>query len=181
LLVSSFRRDLSFGSLNAALVLKELPSGSGIGEARVLQQARRKSSQKRNLQSRHHPEACGLESEGGPLVARLFGACSAFVRHSFLWNEDSIAVRENRGMGYEAKKTEHAGPRRGNGAYWGRKWGSQEGEQPAPAEKRAAGNPVGTRFRTSAVGLLAIEHPPDLQVLAFVAEEDTVVLGAEAE
>jgi hypothetical protein len=25
-------------------------------------------------------------------------------------------------MGYEAKKTEHAGPKRGNGAYWGRKW-----------------------------------------------------------
>jgi hypothetical protein len=25
-------------------------------------------------------------------------------------------------MGYEAKKTEHAGPKRGAGAYWGRKW-----------------------------------------------------------
>jgi hypothetical protein len=25
-------------------------------------------------------------------------------------------------MGYEAKKTEHAGPKRGNGAYWGYKW-----------------------------------------------------------
>ena len=24
-------------------------------------------------------------------------------------------------MGYEAKKTEHAGPKRGSGAYWGRK------------------------------------------------------------
>ena len=25
-------------------------------------------------------------------------------------------------MGYEAKKTEHCGPKRGNGAYWGHKW-----------------------------------------------------------
>jgi hypothetical protein len=25
-------------------------------------------------------------------------------------------------MGYEARKTEHCGPKRGNGAYWGRKW-----------------------------------------------------------
>lgn len=25
-------------------------------------------------------------------------------------------------MGYEAKKTEHNGPKRGNGAYWGYKW-----------------------------------------------------------
>lgn len=25
-------------------------------------------------------------------------------------------------MGYEAKKTEHCGPNRGNGAYWGYKW-----------------------------------------------------------
>jgi hypothetical protein len=25
-------------------------------------------------------------------------------------------------MGYEAKRTEHCGPKRGNGAYWGRKW-----------------------------------------------------------
>ena len=25
-------------------------------------------------------------------------------------------------MGYEAKKTEHSGPKRGNGAYWGY-WG----------------------------------------------------------
>jgi hypothetical protein len=25
-------------------------------------------------------------------------------------------------MGYEAKKTEHCGPKRGNGAYWGYKW-----------------------------------------------------------
>ena len=25
-------------------------------------------------------------------------------------------------MGYEAKKTEHAGAKHGNGAYWGRKW-----------------------------------------------------------
>ncbi len=24
-------------------------------------------------------------------------------------------------MGYEARKTEHSGPKRGNGAYWGRK------------------------------------------------------------
>ena len=25
-------------------------------------------------------------------------------------------------MGYETKKTEHSGPKRGNGAYWGYKW-----------------------------------------------------------
>jgi hypothetical protein len=25
-------------------------------------------------------------------------------------------------MGFEAKKTEHSGPKRGNGAYWGYKW-----------------------------------------------------------
>ncbi len=25
-------------------------------------------------------------------------------------------------MGYEAKKSEHCGPKRGNGAYWGYKW-----------------------------------------------------------
>jgi len=25
-------------------------------------------------------------------------------------------------MGYEAKKTEHCGPKRGNGTYWGYKW-----------------------------------------------------------
>ncbi len=25
-------------------------------------------------------------------------------------------------MGYEVKKTEHCGPKRGNGAYWGYKW-----------------------------------------------------------
>ncbi len=25
-------------------------------------------------------------------------------------------------MGYEAKKTEHSGPKRGSGAYWGYKW-----------------------------------------------------------
>ena len=25
-------------------------------------------------------------------------------------------------MGCEAKKTEHSGPKRGNGAYWGYKW-----------------------------------------------------------
>jgi hypothetical protein len=25
-------------------------------------------------------------------------------------------------MGYEAKKTEHCGPQRGEGAYWGYKW-----------------------------------------------------------
>ena len=25
-------------------------------------------------------------------------------------------------MGYEAKKTEHSGPKRGQGAYWGYKW-----------------------------------------------------------
>ena len=25
-------------------------------------------------------------------------------------------------MGYEAKKTEHSGAKRGNGAYWGYKW-----------------------------------------------------------
>jgi len=31
-------------------------------------------------------------------------------------------------MGYEAKKTEHAGPKKGNGAYWGAKAGRQKGK-----------------------------------------------------
>ena len=29
-------------------------------------------------------------------------------------------------MGYEAKKTEHAGPKRGNGAYWGYRWDAKK-------------------------------------------------------
>jgi hypothetical protein len=36
-------------------------------------------------------------------------------------------------MGYEAKKTEHSGPKRANGAYWGYKLRSQEGKQLHPA------------------------------------------------
>jgi hypothetical protein len=29
-------------------------------------------------------------------------------------------------MGFEAKKTEHSGPKRGNGAYWGYKWEAKQ-------------------------------------------------------
>jgi hypothetical protein len=29
-------------------------------------------------------------------------------------------------MGFEAKKTEHAGPKRGNGAYWGYRWDAKK-------------------------------------------------------
>lgn len=29
-------------------------------------------------------------------------------------------------MGYEAKKTEHAGPKRGRGAYWGYRWDAKK-------------------------------------------------------
>jgi hypothetical protein len=29
-------------------------------------------------------------------------------------------------MGYEAKKTEHSGPKRGNGAYWGYRWDAKK-------------------------------------------------------
>jgi len=29
-------------------------------------------------------------------------------------------------MGYEAKKTEHCGPKRGNGAYWGYRWDAKQ-------------------------------------------------------
>jgi len=36
-------------------------------------------------------------------------------------------------------------------------------------------------FDSSAVGLLTIQHAGDLQVLALVAEEDAVDLGAETE
>jgi hypothetical protein len=39
--------------------------------------------------------------------------------------QQAHAVRELQGgtlMGYEAKKTEHCGPKRGEGAYWGYKW-----------------------------------------------------------
>ena len=29
-------------------------------------------------------------------------------------------------MGYEARKTEHAGPKHGNGAYWGYRWDAKK-------------------------------------------------------
>lgn len=29
-------------------------------------------------------------------------------------------------MGYEAKKTEHCGPKRGRGAYWGYRWDAKK-------------------------------------------------------
>jgi hypothetical protein len=41
-------------------------------------------------------------------------------------------------MGYEAKKTEHCGPKRGNGAYWGYKWEAKKRIQPRPAREREA-------------------------------------------
>jgi hypothetical protein len=62
-------------------------------------------------------------------------------------------------MGYEAKKTEHSGPKRGNGAYWGHKWEAKKESnrirrENAKREIRAAsidapaetstGSPVGT-------------------------------------
>jgi hypothetical protein len=47
-------------------------------------------------------------------------------------------------MGYEAKKTEHSGPKRGNGAYWGYKWEAKKESnrirrENAKREIRAAG------------------------------------------
>jgi len=33
-------------------------------------------------------------------------------------------------MGYEAKKTEHCGPKRGNGAYWGYRWDASAARTP---------------------------------------------------
>lgn len=29
-------------------------------------------------------------------------------------------------MGYQARKTEHCGPKRGNGAYWGYRWAAKK-------------------------------------------------------
>lgn len=48
-------------------------------------------------------------------------------------------------MGYEAKKTEHSGPKRGNGAYWGYKWEAKKESnrvrrENAKREIRAAAN-----------------------------------------
>ena len=37
-------------------------------------------------------------------------------------------------MGYEAKKTEHSGPKRGNGAYWGYKWEAKKNPTASAAE-----------------------------------------------
>ena len=47
-------------------------------------------------------------------------------------------------MGYEARKTEHSGPKRGNGAYWGYKWEAKKESnrirrENAKREIRAAG------------------------------------------
>lgn len=90
-------------------------------------------------------------------------------------------MRENRGHGI---RSEEDGARRTEAGRWrvlGPEVGSQEGEQPEAAEERAAGNPGRDGGWISAVGFLAIEHARDLHVLALVAEEDAVVLGAEAE
>jgi hypothetical protein len=48
-------------------------------------------------------------------------------------------------MGYEAKKTEHCGPKRGEGAYWGYKWEAKKESnrirrENAKREIREAGN-----------------------------------------
>jgi hypothetical protein len=48
-------------------------------------------------------------------------------------------------MGYEANKTEHCGPKRGEGAYWGYKWEAKKESnrirrENAKREIRAAGN-----------------------------------------
>jgi hypothetical protein len=37
-------------------------------------------------------------------------------------------------MGYEARKTEHCGPKRSNGAYWGYKWEAKKGVPPKPPQ-----------------------------------------------
>jgi hypothetical protein len=45
-------------------------------------------------------------------------------------------------MGYEANKTEHCGPKRGKGAYWGYKWeAKKESIKPNPPRKRQARGP----------------------------------------
>jgi hypothetical protein len=45
-------------------------------------------------------------------------------------------------MGYEAKKTEHSGPERGNGAYWGYKWeAKKESNRHSPPSARSAPPP----------------------------------------
>jgi hypothetical protein len=41
-------------------------------------------------------------------------------------------------MGYEAKKTEHSGPKRGNGAYWGYKCEAKQVLQLPSGQGRAA-------------------------------------------
>jgi hypothetical protein len=41
-------------------------------------------------------------------------------------------------MGYEAKKTEHSGPKRGNGAYWGYKCEAKQVLQLPGGQGRAA-------------------------------------------
>ena len=51
-------------------------------------------------------------------------------------------------MGYEAKKTEHAGPKRGNGAYWGNRWDAKKESnrirrENAKREIRAASQDLG--------------------------------------
>ena len=41
-------------------------------------------------------------------------------------------------MGYQAKKTEHSGPKRGNGAYWGYKCEAKQVLQLPSGQGRAA-------------------------------------------
>jgi hypothetical protein len=66
-------------------------------------------------------------------------------------------------MGYEAKKTEHCGPKRGNGAYWGYKWVAKKESnrirrEIAKREVRDAstGEPTGFSSATENAGQIAV-------------------------
>ena len=59
-------------------------------------------------------------------------------------------------MGYEAKKTEHCGPKRGEGAYWGYKWEAKKESnrirrENAKREIRDAGNEDDRRLAVEAI------------------------------
>jgi hypothetical protein len=60
-------------------------------------------------------------------------------------------------MGYEARKTEHSGPKRGNGAYWGYKWDAKKESnrirrESAKSEIRAAAIAPNEESAGSAMG-----------------------------
>ncbi len=68
----------------------------------------------------------------------LFGLCSVSV----LWHADSIAVEVNRDHGLRSEKDRACGAEALRGCVLELEVGGEEGEQPAPAEERAAGNPA---------------------------------------